>query len=119
MELKNILVKYWGYSSLRPLQEEIIRSVLEGEDTLALLPTGGGKSISYQVPALAMDGLCLVRLFSLQHIPVNREPILHFQVEHIQSRQMIVQQESRFVAGQLAVKQPLKTVRFHFGKIDQ
>jgi ATP-dependent DNA helicase RecQ len=60
MEIRNILIKYWGYSSFRPLQEDIIRSVLEGNDTLALLPTGGGKSICYQVPALAMDGLCLV-----------------------------------------------------------
>lgn len=60
MEIRNILVKYWGYSSFRPMQEEIIRSVLESKDTLALLPTGGGKSICYQVPAIAKEGLCLV-----------------------------------------------------------
>ncbi len=60
MEIQNILVKYWGYSSFRPAQEDIILSVMDGKDTLALLPTGGGKSICYQVPALAMDGLCLV-----------------------------------------------------------
>jgi ATP-dependent DNA helicase RecQ len=54
------LTRYWGYSHFRPLQEEIIRSVLEGRDTLALLPTGGGKSICFQVPALVQDGLCLV-----------------------------------------------------------
>jgi ATP-dependent DNA helicase RecQ len=60
MEIRNILVKYWGYSSFRPMQEDIIRSVMEGKDTLALLPTGGGKSICYQVPGLAMEGLCLV-----------------------------------------------------------
>lgn len=52
--------KYWGYSSFRPLQEEIINSVLKGTDTLALLPTGGGKSICFQVPALTLDGLCVV-----------------------------------------------------------
>lgn len=60
MTLHQILLKYWGYSVFRPLQEEIIQSVLEGKDTLALLPTGGGKSICYQVPALAREGLCLV-----------------------------------------------------------
>jgi len=58
--LKNILIKYWGYNSFRPLQEEIINSVLQGNDTLALLPTGGGKSVCFQVPALAMDGICIV-----------------------------------------------------------
>lgn len=60
MQLKNILVKYWGHTAFRPLQEEIIQSVLDGKDTLALLPTGGGKSICFQVPALAKEGLCLV-----------------------------------------------------------
>jgi len=60
MTIHQILVKYWGYSSFRPMQEEIINSVLEGKDTLALLPTGGGKSICYQVPALASPGVCLV-----------------------------------------------------------
>ena len=60
MDIRQILLKYWGYSSFRPMQEDIIQSVLDGKDTLALLPTGGGKSICYQVPALARDGLCLV-----------------------------------------------------------
>lgn len=60
MPIRNILIKYWGYSSFRPLQEEIIQSVLSGNDTLALLPTGGGKSVCYQVPALAKEGICLV-----------------------------------------------------------
>lgn len=57
---KNILSQYWGYDSFREKQEEIIHDVLEGKDTLALLPTGGGKSICFQVPALCLDGVCLV-----------------------------------------------------------
>lgn len=55
-----ILKEYWGYDAFRALQEEVINSVLEGKDTLALMPTGGGKSLCYQVPTLAKDGLCLV-----------------------------------------------------------
>lgn len=57
---REILVKYWGHSSFRPMQEEIIQSVYEGRDTLGLLPTGGGKSITFQVPALAKEGVCIV-----------------------------------------------------------
>ena len=56
----NILQQYWHHNSFRPQQEEIIQSILDGKDTLALLPTGGGKSICFQVPALLKDGLCLV-----------------------------------------------------------
>ncbi len=55
-----ILKKYWGYSSFRPLQEDIINAVLSKKDILALLPTGGGKSICFQVPAMMMEGICLV-----------------------------------------------------------
>lgn len=57
---RQILKKYWGFDNFRPLQEDIIRSVAQGNDTLGLLPTGGGKSITFQVPALAMEGICLV-----------------------------------------------------------
>ena len=55
-----ILEKYWGYPAFRPLQEDIIHSVCAGKDTLGLMPTGGGKSITFQVPALAMEGICIV-----------------------------------------------------------
>lgn len=60
MQPKEILKKYWAFDSFRPLQEEIIEAVLEGKDTLALLPTGGGKSLCFQVPTLCKEGICLV-----------------------------------------------------------
>lgn len=56
----DVLKKYWGYAAFRSMQEDIIQSVLDGNDTLALLPTGGGKSICFQIPALMKDGICLV-----------------------------------------------------------
>lgn len=59
-DIHHILKKYWGYDDFRPLQEDIIRSVMAGKDTLALMPTGGGKSLCFQVPALARDGICVV-----------------------------------------------------------
>lgn len=58
--IKEILHKYWGYSEFRPTQEQIISSVLAGRDTLALMPTGGGKSLTYQVPTMARKGVCIV-----------------------------------------------------------
>ena len=60
VSIHQILKENWGYDAFRPLQEDIINSILAGKDTLALLPTGGGKSICFQVPALAKEGICLV-----------------------------------------------------------
>src|ERR1700748_3147892 len=60
MTIQEILKTYWNHDSFRPMQEDIIQSVLLGHDTLALLPTGGGKSVCFQVPALAKDGIGIV-----------------------------------------------------------
>ncbi len=60
MNIHEILKRYWGFDQFRPLQEDIINAVINKKDVLALLPTGGGKSVCFQVPALAMEGICLV-----------------------------------------------------------
>ena len=73
MTPNQILKAYWGHDTFRPLQEDIINKILEGKDALAILPTGGGKSICFQVPALIKEGCCLVisPLIALMEDQVN------------------------------------------------
>src|SRR3954462_11817018 len=59
-ELPDVLSRYWGYTSFRPLQREAMDAVLAGRDSIVVLPTGGGKSLCFQAPALARDGLALI-----------------------------------------------------------
>jgi ATP-dependent DNA helicase RecQ len=94
--IHEILKSYWGYHSFRPLQEEIINSILNGKDTLALMPTGGGKSICYQVPAMAKDGLCLVispliALMKDQVENLRRKSITAFAIYSGMSRKEVIQ----------------------------
>ena len=60
MNPRSILKQYWGFDNFKPLQEEIINSVLNRKDVIALLPTGGGKSLCYQIPGITLDGICIV-----------------------------------------------------------
>ena len=81
----DVLKKNWGYDSFRPLQQDIINSVLEGRDTLGLMPTGGGKSITFQVPTMVMDGMTLVvtPIISLMKDQVDRLRSLHIKANYL------------------------------------
>ena len=93
--IRSILKQYWGFESFRPLQEEIINAVLEGKDTLALMPTGGGKSLCYQVPAMAKEGICLVispliALMKDQVENIRRKSITAFAIYSGMSRKEVI-----------------------------
>jgi ATP-dependent DNA helicase RecQ len=77
---QEILLKYWGYKNFRPLQEEIIQSVASGKDTLGLMPTGGGKSITFQVFSLSREGICIVVTPLIA--------LIKDQVEHLRSKRI-------------------------------
>jgi ATP-dependent DNA helicase RecQ len=86
-EYRGILTKYWGYNQFRPLQENIIKSIASGKDTLGLMPTGGGKSITFQVFSLSVDGICLVitPLIALMKDQVNNLKKRHIKAAAIYS----------------------------------
>ena len=83
--IHDVLKKYWGYDAFRPLQQDIIESVLAGRDTLGLMPTGGGKSITFQVPTMAIDGMALVvtPIISLMKDQVDRLRALHIKATYL------------------------------------
>ena len=87
MDPKEVLQKYWSYPDFRSPQKEIIESILAGKDTLALLPTGAGKSLCYQVPALCIQGVCVVisPLIALMQDQVQRLKSLDIQAADIHS----------------------------------
>ena len=81
-QFKSILRQYWGYPDFRGIQADIIRSVAAGHDTLGLMPTGGGKSITFQVPAMAMEGLCIV---VTPLIALMKDQVQHLRLKGIQA----------------------------------
>lgn len=79
---REILQRYWGYDDFRGIQRDIIDSIGNGHDTLGLMPTGGGKSITFQVPALAADGVCIV---ITPLIALMKDQVAHLQANGIKA----------------------------------
>ena len=99
-----ILSQYWGYKSFRPLQEDIFQSVYERKDTFGLMPTGGGKSITFQVPAMAMEGICivvtpLIALMKDQVDNLKKRVIKATSIHSGQSREFIISQLENCIFG--------------------
>ena len=104
MTAKETLKQYWGYDSFRPMQEEIISAALDGRDVLAILPTGGGKCVCFQVPALMKEGIALVitplvALMKDQVYNLRRRGIPAAAVYSGQSREEIVRHLDNAVFG--------------------
>ncbi len=96
--LYDILHKVWGYDSFRPLQLDIIHSVLAGKDTLGLMPTGGGKSLTFQVPALALGGLCIV---VTPLIALMKDQVAHLRDKGIKATAVYMGMTAREIQQQL------------------
>ena len=103
-KLLGILRSVWGYESFRGIQRDIILSIVQGNDTLGLMPTGGGKSITFQVPALAMEGMCivvtpLIALMKDQVENLRRHDVLAAAIYSGMSRKEIVQTLENCIHG--------------------
>src|SRR5574343_1879528 len=96
--IKETLYNFWGYHDFRDSQEEIIHAVIAGKDTIALLPTGGGKSLCYQLPALVLEGTCLVisPLLALMKDQVQQLKLKGIEAEYLSSELDKLQQEESY-----------------------